>query len=303
MAPSFGRGGRHTAHRNARDEEPCHISSANNTQLSRQAHHTPSVREGDRARQTQRKRNNRDRRNKLKVPRSPSPTVRRSRLIDRMTYSHTSEARDPTSDSHATSSLSRSQQGRSYQRPDANIHSNGFTGDGKQGKASYTYKDSSDITGMEVDVFADLFGPGPPPPRPPRPLVNDKSVQYGSNYNSSARINSDCDLTFNLDQLPLHSVQPATRREPIRMINTVTSHESNVSLPTSEPASDVHSTSPLKTPESKKHPFNPYKGRNFVMRRVQNKRLQNLLLDKPMPKPRKNLERMVLKCTGKQEFR
>lgn len=57
------------------------------------------------------------------------------------------------------------------------------------------------------------------------------------------------------------------------------------------------------TAETKKRPVNTYKGPNIVKRLCQNKKLQRILLDKPQPRPRKNPDRMILKCTGKKEYR
>lgn len=99
---------------------------------------------------------------------------------------------------------------------------------------------------------------------------------------------------------PPHPVHPATRRSPIRMLNSSPPPQPGTTDP------EDRTTSQPQRPtarDSKKHPPNPYKGANKVMRLVQNKKLQRILLDKPQARPRKNPDRMVLRCTGKQEFR
>lgn len=150
-----------------------------------------------------------------------------------------------------------------------------------------------DDTGMNTDEFTDRFGAEPPPPRPPRQPVNTRPVQYGSAHH----------FPFNRFLYPPHPVLPATRREPIRMINEVVSPEPEAQVLVSSSAVDSPSKSTAKASDAEKHPANTYKGNDPIKKRVQNKKLQLILAGRPMPKPRLNPDRMVLKCTGRKEYR
>ncbi|KAF1363268.1 hypothetical protein EJ07DRAFT_71054, partial [Lizonia empirigonia] len=99
---------------------------------------------------------------------------------------------------------------------------------------------------------------------------------------------------------PPRFVQPATRREPIRLLNSWTPHEPDID----KPSTDTTAKSPGKhVPAKIRRPVNPYKGKDVVKRLVQNKRLRLLLSDRPMPRARKAADRMDLKCAGRKIIR
>ena len=241
----------------------------------------------------------------MKTPRSSSPTVPLrglSHLANRMMHGHGGEEQRSVDYDDVCDLPPRPQQGRSLQKritrdvgfcaDDGPVQLAPLSG-GQPDQVEHFNTDTRDDTGTDVDDFADLFGPESPPSRPPRQPVNTKSVQYASSHH----------LPFNLHLHPSRPVQPATRREPIRMVNSWTPHEPDIDGPISSLAAQPCSTSPAKVPEAKKRPVRPYKGNDAVKRCVQNKKLQYVLSGRPLPKPRKKADRMVLKCAGKQEFR
>lgn len=306
MAPHFGHDTRCPAHRTANGGSPRDISSANSLQIGRpQGFRTSTRQEGSRARETQRKRDRGERRGELKVRRSPIPTLalrRPGRLADRVMYGHGGEEHGLTIYDSAHDPLLHPQQGRSLR--ERGSHDGVFGGDGgsvqplslpdsHHNQAVNTDSDIRDNTDMDVDDFADLFGPEPPPPRPPRQLMSTKPIQYGSSHH----------LPFNLHLHPARPVQPATRREPIRLLNSFTPHEPDIDGPLPGTSAQPPSSPPTEAPEPSKHPVNPYKGNDPIKKRVQNKLLRCILAGKPLPKPRKKVDRMVLKCAGRQEFR
>jgi hypothetical protein len=309
MAPHFGQGARRSAQQAACEGPPRKISSANNIPLGLpQAPRALTRREGSRARETQRKRDRRDRRNELKIGRSPSPTVPLSgpdRLADRVTHESGGGMRGPSTLDGTQDPPPRPQQGHclqecvtydgSFNRAGGPVQSLSLPND-YQAEAEATNNDTVTTDGtddMAVDNFADLFGPDPPQPRPPRERVSTKPIQYGSSH----------DLPFNLHLHPPRPIQPASRREPIRMVTPWTPHEPDTNDPL--PGSDTQppSSSTTNKSEANRRPVNTYKGNDPIKRLVQNPLLRCILADKPLPKARKKADRMVLKCTGRQEFR
>ncbi|KAJ4381792.1 hypothetical protein N0V86_003157 [Didymella sp. IMI 355093] len=306
MAPHFGQEARRPAHHASCGGPPRNISSTNNIPLGRpQGHHASSRREDSRARETQRKRDRRERRSELKVGRSPSPTIplrRHGRFEDRVTYNNSCEEHGLNTFDGTQDAPPRPQQGHRLQgrfTPDDSLDRDvgpvqlPLLPHGHHPQDLNTDTTTTDNTDTEVDDFADLFGPGPPPPRPPREPVSTKPCQYGSSHH----------LPFNLHLHAPRSVQPATRREPIRMIDSWTPHEPDIYGPL--PGSGTHpsSSSPTNKPKGNKHPVNIYRGNDPIKRLVQNNLLRCILAGKPVPKPRKKADRMILKCAGRQEFR
>ncbi|KAF3051735.1 hypothetical protein E8E11_007617 [Didymella keratinophila] len=152
---------------------------------------------------------------------------------------------------------------------------------------------TTDNADMDADDFADLFGPDPVPPRPPRERASTKPIQYGSAHH----------LPFNLHLHAPRPVQPASRREPIRMVTSWTPHEPDIDGPLPGSSTQPPSSPTEDKPEANRRPVNTYKGNDPIKRRVQNTLLRRILADKPLPKARKKADRMVLKCAGRQEFR
>lgn len=306
MAPHFGQGARRSAHHAASGLPPRNISSANDIPLGRpQGSLTATKREGSRARETQRKRERRDRRSEVKIGRSPSPTLplrRPGRLADRVTYGNGGGVRGSNTSNGTHVPPPRPQQGRRLQ--ERITRDGAYDGDGgpvqslplpdsHPRQAMNTDIAITDDTDVQVDDFADLFGPNPPPPRPPRDPVSTRPIQHGSSHH----------LPFNLHLHAPRPVQPATRREPIRMVNSWTPHEPDIDGPLPGSGAQPPSLPPAKKPEASGRPVNTYKGKDPIKRRVQNTLLRCILADKPLPKARKKADRMVLKCAGRQEFR
>ncbi|KAF9700346.1 hypothetical protein EKO04_001374 [Ascochyta lentis] len=318
MAPHYGHGARRTAHHitHAHGGAPRHTSSANSTQLGHQGHRTMTRRDGDGARETQSRRERQKRRYETVIPRSPSPAVplnRPTRLVDRMTYDHRDEVQGPIDRGGGDASSPRFQQGRRVQ--DRVARDCGSRGDGgpvqpaslrrkhrDRTTHNNTNSPSNDIDEDEkIDNSYSIFITDPPSspsastPRTTWQPTNIKPVQYGSSHH----------LPFNLHLHPSRPVQPATRPEPIRLLNSWTPQEpaTNTSSATKPSAPEPSPTTTSKAPAKPKLPVNTYKGNDVVKRRVRNKRLQLVLSDKPMPKKRKAADRMVLRCSGRQEFR
>ncbi|KAL1652397.1 hypothetical protein SLS61_004999 [Didymella pomorum] len=283
------------------------MSSANNIPLGRPQRSRASTRcEKSRVKETQRKRDRRDRRSELKTGRSPSPTVplrRPDRLADRVTNVTGGDVRGSNTLDGTHDPPPRPQQGRrlreriTYDRsfdvdggPVQSLPSppNGYQAQAKVMNTNTITTDSTD--NIDVDDFADLFSPDHPQPRPPRERLSTKPMQHGSPH----------DLPFNLHIHAPRPVQPASRREPIRMVTSWTPHEPDIDGPL-----PGHPPSPTTAdkPEANKRPVNTYKGKDPIKRRVQNNLLRCILADKPLPKARKKPDRMVLKCAGRQEFR
>ncbi|KAF3040563.1 hypothetical protein E8E12_009570 [Didymella heteroderae] len=306
MAPHFDQEARRSAHHAARGGPPRDISPANNIPIGRPQGSRASIGHGgSHARETKRKRDRQKHRSELKTGRSPSPMVpsrRAGRLPDRVTYSNGGEARgsnivDGTHDPPPCPQQGRSLQGRdtyygSLNRDGRPVRSLSLPTD-HQAQAIATDTITPDNTEMEVDDFADLFGPDTPPPRPPREPVSIRPIQYGSSRH----------LPFNLHLHATRPVQPATRREPIRMVSSWTPHEPDIDGPRPGSGAQPPSSIPANKPEANRHPANTYKGKDPIKRRVQNTLLRCILADKPLPKARKKADRMVLKCAGRQEFR
>ncbi|KAJ8107486.1 hypothetical protein OPT61_g8834 [Boeremia exigua] len=232
---------RHTARSNASGRAPLHISSANSTQLGSRDRHTPRGRDDDRARRTQRKRDNRECRNKISVPRNSGPTVvpmHLSRLTDRMTYNNATET-GVIGSLHGASQPARTHQDRSRSADGSPLQPISLC-DGQETEDEHVKYDVSDNI-VVVDRYADLFGSELPQPRP-----------YQLTASSAVGLS-------------------ATRQ--------------------------------VTEPKPKKHPVNPYRGADPIKRRVQNPKLQRILSGKPMAKPRKHPDRMVLGCIGKREIR
>ncbi|KAF3006831.1 hypothetical protein E8E13_010632 [Curvularia kusanoi] len=103
-------------------------------------------------------------------------------------------------------------------------------------------------------------------PRPPLQRISDFQKQYNPTLH------------------PPRPVAPATRQEPIRMLNV------------------PQVKSPVQAQKQQRRPANKYKGKDPVKKLVQNERLRNVLLGKT-PKPRKDPARMVLRVAGRKEFR
>lgn len=297
MAPNYGRESRGQAHRGPNSN----ISEVNGILLGRpQATRNSHKHAGDRARETQRKRDHQKHRSELKVGRSSSstgPLRRPARLADRVTY-HRGDS--PKICNGAPALPPCSHQGH---RPQQHVACEGtFRGDGasKQPLLSPDAHEAQVVLidgntkgnkNADADDFTDLFCPEQPPPRPPRQPMSTKPIQHGSS------------LLFNLHVHPPRPVQPSNRREPIRMINAYTPRESTDDGLLSGAVTELPSLRSSNASVPKKHPANPYKGRDPIKRRVQNNLLRCILADKPLPKPRKQADRMVLKCTGRQEFR
>lgn len=307
MALHYGQGARRSAHHAARGGPPSNMSSANNIPLGRPQRSRASTRcEKSRVKETQRKRDRRDRRSELKTGRSPSPTVplrRPDRLADRVTNVTGGDVRGSNTLDGTHDPPPRPQQGRrlreriTYDRsfdvdggPVQSLPSppNGYQAQAKVMNTNTITTDSTD--NIDVDDFADLFSPDHPQPRPPRERLSTKPMQHGSPH----------DLPFNLHIHAPRPVQPASRREPIRMVTSWTPHKPDIDGPL-----PGHPPSPTTAdkPEANKRPVNTYKGKDPIKRRVQNNLLRCILADKPLPKARKKPDRMVLKCAGRQEFR
>lgn len=295
MAPYYGHVARHTAHHATHGERACHISSANSTQPLPQGHRTTTTWDGDRAGETQRRRNRKERRLEPVVGRnlSPLPLPKRSdRLVDRMTYSREGEVQDSVGRDEADDSPLRNQHRRSLQdhttRDD--VCSGGRSSvqpvsprDSNQDRTVHTDTDSlTTNAGMDVDDFDDLFGTEP-------------SLDIASS--PSRRLQSDLGLH------PRSLAQPETTSTPICMTNTSTSRGPDISTPTHLYAARLPPILMTKAPEAKKHPVNPYKGNDPVKRLVQNKKLRAILSDKSLPRPRKKPDRMDLRCAGRTVFR
>lgn len=303
MAPNYGQAAPRTAHHNARDEVPPNISSANSIRLGLRGHHTSARRECERARQTRRKRDTRTSRNQmvsLPSPTNLAPSSSRSRFTDRMTYSEDGEDQGSISYRHGASPLPQTQRGRILQentRKDSVSRDDGLVQPdwlhGGQSEAENIDNNSENDTGMDVNDFADLCRRAPFSPYPPRQPVSTRPMHYGSAFH----------LPINRFVHPPRPVLPATRREPTRMLNAFGPSEPDVEIPAHSSEDDPPSKTTVTAIDAKKHPVNKYKGNDPIKKRVQNKRLQLVLSGRPMPKPRKKPDRMILKCTGKQEFR
>ena len=305
MAPYYGHGARCTAHCTAHGGKAQHVSSVNSTQPCPQGHRTSTRQDGDCARESQRRHDRQERKDKIRLLRSPNPTVplrRPSRLADRMTYGNGDDVQGPVDYGDGDELAPRPQQGRSLlQRI---TRDNGFSGnDGPvsqcgdhRGQAVNSDTDNGrDDASIDVDDdFYDLFVTEPPSrastPLPLHQPINTKPVQYGSSH----------DLPFNLHLHPPRPVQPATRREPIRMVNCWIPHEPNID----GLAVDSAAQAPVaRGSVAKKRPVNTYRGNDPIKRAFTNAKLRAILSDKGLPKPRKKADRMVLKCAGRKEFR
>ncbi len=283
MVRNCGREVRRSAHSKVEGRVPPRLSSANCTQLGTRDFQKADIQGNDRVRWTQRERNRQVQRTRMVVPRSPSPTPTAG-----MTFSRDDETPSHSNNGHISRPLSQTLQDRSLQNGAADDGSldtdNGpvqshVLNHGQNAEVGHTNEDSGDDS-IEDD-FADLFGPEPHLLCPP--------VQHDDTYQS----------TYGLQQHANRPVRPATSFKPIRMLSSRSPQDSDID----ELTVDSLPTPQAKTSEKKKHPVNPYRGNDSIKKRVQNKRLQRILLDQPMPKPRKHPDRMVLKCTGKQEFR
>ena len=308
MAPHTGHGARRSAHRTAHEGKLHRISSANNTQPYPQGHRTLTRRDGDRARQAQRKRNRGEREDETRPPRSPSPAVllrHRGRLTDRMTYNRSDAVRGPVDYGESHDPPPRPQQGRSLQSRITRETGYNRTGGAVQpveqrgavqDQVVNTNTDESryDMCMDVEDDFQSLFGSEPPSRTstslPPYQPVNTKPVQYGSSH----------DLPFNLHLHPPRPVQPATSHEPIRIITSWAPHEPDIDGPleTARPA--------IKSPAvgfPAGRPVNTYRGKDPIKRLVRNEKLQRILAGQGLPKPRKRADRMDLKCAGGRIYR
>ncbi|KAJ4361435.1 hypothetical protein N0V95_001852 [Ascochyta clinopodiicola] len=250
-------------------------------------------RDGDGAREIQRKRDRQGRRLEAVVPHIPCPAVllgHPTRLVDRMTHDH-----------------GEVQHGRGVQ--DCMTRDEDFSGDGgpvqsvsrnhdHQGRAIRTNSEDANndmnVDNSTNDTFTPntVLTPTASSPRATYQPVNTKLVQNSSPHH----------LTFNPHLHSPRPVQPATRPEPIRLLNSRTPQEPAISFKALS-ATELPVTATPKTTARPKHPVNPYKGKDIVKRLVQNKKLQLLLSDRPMPRPRKAADRMVLKCAGRKEMR
>ncbi|KAJ4324484.1 hypothetical protein N0V94_001224 [Neodidymelliopsis sp. IMI 364377] len=184
-------------------------------------------------------------------------------------------------------------------------HDEGFNDNGglvnplKNSGQDQTVSAQDDEADMDIDNFYDLFNDPILSPTPDSPgtiiqPLNTKPVQYGSSYH----------LPFNRYLHPPRPVQPATRPEPIRLLNSFAPPEQRQTTPEESQASPAAAaTHKIKAAEVPKRPVNTYRGNDPLKRLVQNKKLRALLADKKMPGPRKKPDRMVLKCAGRREFR
>ncbi|KAJ4989455.1 hypothetical protein SVAN01_04990 [Stagonosporopsis vannaccii] len=295
---------RRSTHRNGHQNGvPPPASSANSTQPGFRGQPTSVRRERDRdrARQTRRKLDSRARRSQMVVPPTPSLLSSRSCLVDRMSYLRGGEIQGSMSSRHEASSHPQPQRGRFLQERvaseddlsgDVDLGPSDLLHGSQKDKAERIDSDRTDVTGADVNDV-DLFGPEPSLPRPLRQPLSTRPVQYDFPYH----------LPSNHFQHPPRSVLPATKHEPNRMLNTSATPESYVEATASSSVAGSPSTTTIRATDAKKHPANSYKGNDPIKKMVQNKRLQLVLSGKPMPKPRKKPDRMVLKCTGKQEFR
>lgn len=281
------------------------MSPANSTILGPQGQRAKKALENDRARQTRSKRDRRELRNELKVPRRSSsitPARQSSRSADDSERPQSDVAHNSIDDRSITDSLPQPQRGRGLQEHSGQLKEvlggvgpilhNSIPDERPEHVKTHSINDNN-LKG-KVD-YVDLTRTELPPPRPSTQPASTKPIQYGSSHH----------LPFNLNLHPPRSVQPATRREPIRMINSPIPIRHRTDINDATPA-PVATSSHMRRPtalDTEKHPVNTYKGSNPVKKLVQNKKLQNILLDKPQPRPRKKPDRMVLKCTGKQEFR
>lgn len=306
MARHFGQEARRSTHHAGREGQPQNITPANNTLIGRpQGSLASTRREGSRARETQRKRVRRDHRSELIIGRSPTPTVplrRLDRLADRVTNGNGEKVRGSDALNGTCDPAPRLQQGNqlqervtydvSFDRHGGPVQSLSLPKD-EQTQTTNTNDITTDNTDLEVDDFADLFGPDPLPPRPPREHVSTRPVQYGSAHH----------LPFNLHLHAPRPVQPASIQEPIRMVSSWTPHEPDIDGPL--PGASTQPTFSQTTDKAgaNRRPVNTYRGNDPVKRRVQNTLLRCILADKPLPKTRKKPDRMVLKCAGRREFR
>lgn len=280
-----------------------------NSPLGRpQASRTSTRREASRARETQRRRDRQDRRSELKIGPSQSPTVslgHSDRFVDRETCKDGGTECDSSIPDGTHISALRPQQDRHLQerimygdpldRHGEPVQSLSLS-DSYQAQARTVVTDTitTDKTNdLEVDDFADLFGPDTPQPRPPREPIDTRPVQYGSAHH----------LPFNLNLHAPRPVQPANRREPIRFVNSWTPHEPDIDGPLSGNGAQSPPSPSAKRSEASRRPINTYKGKDPIKRRVQNNLLRCILADKPLPRIRKKADRMVLKCAGRREFR
>ncbi|KZM24245.1 uncharacterized protein EKO05_0005771 [Ascochyta rabiei] len=315
MAPQYGHGARRTAHHitHAHGGAPHHISSANSSQLGHQDYRTVTRRDRNGARETERKRDPQKRRLEASIPRIPSPKVptnQPTRLVDRMTYDRSGEVQDPIGRGSGGGLSPLSQHERRLQDRitrdddfgcDSGLVQSASRHHDYQGRGIRSNSEDAD-NGMNVNNKIinsyDIFAPNPLltiPANTPRASwqpLNTKPVQYGSIHH----LPSDSYI-----QWP-RPVQPATRPEPIRLLNLCISHEQATS-PKATPATVPPPTATRKTITEPKRRLSPYKGNDVVKRLVQNRKLQLLLSGKPMPKPRKAADRMVLKCAGRKEIR
>lgn len=291
MAPHFGQGARRTAPHAARGESPLDIPL-----VRPQGSCASTSRKDSRARETQRKRDRRERRSEVKIGCSPitmAPLRRPVRQTDRATE-------DRGDGEHGSKTVNGTNRSLPCAQQDHRVQEYAISEDGVVQPPSLPSRcqvqvntTTSNNTGKDVDDFADLFGPDPLTLRPPRQPASTKPIQYGTSH----------DLPFNLHLHAPRPVQPATREEPIRMFNSWAQRQPDEDGPLPGSGTQPPSSTPKNKLGANKRPVNTYKGSDVVKRRVQNNLLRCILSDRPLPKPRKNADRMVLKCTGKQEFR
>jgi hypothetical protein len=305
MAPHYGHAAQRTAHRFAHNGVSRQNSSnANNLTPRLHGHRTATGRDGDRARETHRRRNLQERRSDALPMRSPSPLpLRRPSYLDRMTYGNDNDARGPFDHSGGYDPPSRLQHGRSLQdRITCDDHTSrnggpvqpvpqrsivGDSGSSGRGQAVRTNTEyTEDKADMAIDNAYDIFAADPPDkttsiPRTTWQPPSTKPAQYGSSDH----------LPFSQLLHLTRPIQPTTRTEPIHLLNSFTPHE---------PALDKLQ---FKAPKKVARLINTYRGNDPIKRLVQNKKLQRLLSDKGVSKPRKKPDRMDLKCAGSRVFR
>lgn len=261
---------RRTANHNARaqDAAPRHISTANSTQLGHQDHRITT--RCDRYRD-RRQRHRRRRGIATVVDRSLSPAVPLNRFVDREvsddSLPHSQQGRrspsrftrddDFSGEGGSVQPVSRRHdQRRQVTRNNIDYNTNGINTNGRDNR---TYSASA---------VGHLLSPSASTPLTASRLVNTE--QFSSPF-----------PPFNLQLHPPPFVQPATRAEPIRLMN---------SWGSLEPDTDRSTTgTTARIAPRQQQPVND--------------RLQRLFTGRRMPRQRRPLDRMILRCSDQQYLR
>jgi hypothetical protein len=289
-----------------------HHKSANKKSVARHGGHlTAAKRDVDRAKEILRTRDRQEHRIETILGRKTSKHP--GSLADRITYGSDNEVQDSADCSDSDDPTPHSHHGRSLEsrvtRDEDFSNNGGSVTSLDNSEQDQTVSAQYDEADMDIDNFYDLFNdptlsPTASAPRTCIQPLNTKPVQYGSSYH----------LPFNRYIHPPHPVQPATRPEPIRLLNSFAPPEQQQTTPegsqanpatavTDELVAPSTAAHKNKAPEVPKRPVNTYRGNDPLKRLVQNKKLRALLADKKMPGPRKKPDRMILKCAGRREFR